>query len=408
MKNPSDSDELRFMPWFFWAVLSLTLLTASAVTSFAAPCGFWTNQVFGVPLWHQGDPGAPYFGSAVHFFGPGRHPPFIGHPGLTLQLLLYLLLRTSFVFSAAFSRGIPFETFVAGNIHRLFALSEVAMTVLHLLSLLALYAFARKLLLQRRAALLAVLVYATSFPTLYYASRISPEPLLVTFYLLTFVFIWSYQEQFDAGRLFSAFAFAAAAGLCSAAAFLAKVHLAGPLIPFATLQILLQRQGTTNAKSGLAMPRMPGTLLFLLSSCAGLLLGTLKVDWASFSRYYYAYTPGASPSVPGYDSSASLWANYLHAAPRMAADFAKRIPQFFGLYATSSTYEGLFAIAECVFFPSAILGLVMLWKHQSRIRTRVFWLLLYWLIMLPVLIHRANFHYYFPLMAIASVFAHTP
>jgi 4-amino-4-deoxy-L-arabinose transferase-like glycosyltransferase len=323
---------------------------------------------------------------------------------LTLQLFLYLLLRACFVFSSAFSRGIPFEVFIAGNIHRLFALSEVAVTTLHLLSLLALYRFARKLLVGRPAALLAVLAYATSFPALYYASRISPEPLLVTFYLLTFVCIWNYQEHIDAWRFLPAFTFVAMAGLCSTAAFFTKVHLAGLLIPFATLQILLQKQGTPNAKSSWALTHIPGTLLFLLSSCAGLLLGSLKVDWALFWRYYYAYAPGANPSASDYDSSVSSWANYVHAVPGMATSLAKRIPQFFGLYATCSTYEGLFAIAECVFLLSAVLGLVMLWKHQPRIRTRVSWLLLYWLIMLPVLIHRGNFHYYFAVMAIASVF----
>jgi hypothetical protein len=404
MKTPNDSDGPQSTAQLFWAVLALTLLAASAVTSFAAPCGFWTNQVFGVPFWHQGDPGAPYFGSAVNFCGPGKYPPFIGHPGLTLQLFLYLLLRACFVFSAAFSRGIPFEVFVAGSIHRLFAVSEVAVTTLHLLSLLALYRFARKLLVGQPAALLAVLAYATSFPTLYYASRISPEPLLVTFYLLTFVCIWNYQERMDAGRLLPAFTFVAIAGLCSSAAFVTKVHLAGLLIPFATLQILLQKQGTPNARTSWALTHIPGTLLFLLASCAGLLSASLKIDWASFLRYYYAYAPGANPSAPDYNSSVSSWANYVHAVPRMAAHLAERIPQFLGLYATSSTYEGLFAIAECVFLLCAVLGLVMLWKHQPCIRTRVFWLLLYWLLMLPVLIHRGNFHYYFALMAIASVF----
>jgi hypothetical protein len=55
--------------------------------------------------------------------------------------------------------------------------------VLHVLSFHVLDAYARRLGLRHRTALIAVLVYVTCFPVLYYGARVSPEPLLVTFTL---------------------------------------------------------------------------------------------------------------------------------------------------------------------------------------------------------------------------------
>jgi hypothetical protein len=80
MKVPNDSDGLQSTTWLFWAVLALTLLAASAVTSFAAPCGFWTNQVFGVPFWHQVIPEHLTLVRPCTSSGPGSTPPSSGIP----------------------------------------------------------------------------------------------------------------------------------------------------------------------------------------------------------------------------------------------------------------------------------------------------------------------------------------
>jgi hypothetical protein len=386
-------------PRGFWLALTATLLVLSAVTSYLAPCGFWTNHVFSVPFWHHGDPAGFYFGAAVHFFGPDRSS--VGHPGLTLQLFLHLILRAFHAGHWFAGERVAFETFTAKNIHWLFFICEVAVTALHVLSFYVLYRFARRLLADRSACLLAVLAYATMFPTLFYLSRISPEPLLLVFFLWTIISVWNLQEHAAAGERGKAYLSAVSAALCAAAAFYTKIHLAGLLIPFIFFQILFEKHARDDAIPRRLRSRLPMAALFAASAGLVLWVGSLQLDWHAFARYSYDYMPGRDSAS---DACGAIAPDYLGAIQRTPAYLASRVPVFLKLYTMGSTYEGVFALAECLSLVCALLGLLMYLRVHPGSRSRIAWLAAYWVLMAPVLIHRASFHYYFFPLALGSIF----
>src|SRR5262245_58654894 len=73
--------------------LDLVFFLAMSVLAMLAPCGAWENRAFGVPFWNNLDPGGPYVISSVHFLDPGFPPFRTGHPGTTLQLVLWTAAR---------------------------------------------------------------------------------------------------------------------------------------------------------------------------------------------------------------------------------------------------------------------------------------------------------------------------
>ena len=276
------------------------------------------------------------------------------------------------------------------------------MTALHVLSFYVLYRFARRLLPDRSACLLAVLAYATSFPTLFFLSRISPEPLLVVFFLGTIISVWNLQERAAAGERGKAYLCAVSAALCAAAAFYTKIHLAGLLIPFVFFQILFEKHARDDAIPRRLRSRLPMAALFAAGAGLALWVGSLQMNWPVFARFSYEYMPGRDSAAS--DASGAIAPDYLKAIERTPAYLASRVPVFLKLYTMGSTYEGVFALAECLFLVCALLGLVMYLRIHPGSRSRIAWLAAYWVLMAPVLIHRASFHYYFIPLALASIF----
>jgi hypothetical protein len=142
--------------------------------------------------------------------------------------------------------------------------------------------------------------------------------------------------------------------------------------------------------------------LFAASAAVALWVGSLQINWPVFARYTYDFVPGRDAAAS--DVSGAIAPDYLKAMERTPAYLASRVPVFLKLYTMGSTYEGVFALAESLFLVCALLGLLMYLRRHPGRRSRIAWLAAYWVLMAPVLIHRASFHYYFIPLALASVF----
>ncbi|PYV18081.1 MAG: hypothetical protein DMG07_04585 [Acidobacteria bacterium] len=175
------------------------------------------------------------------------------------------------------------------------------------------------------------------------------------------------------------------------------------LIPYSLAQIVFAR-APGGQRPGLRR-RIGAATLFLASSGAGFLVGSWKMNWGLFLRHLYGYMPGRDPLVSDYDPALGLTANYLRGSRRAAAYYVRRVPEFVKLYLTPSSWEGIFAASEALFLAAAAAGLLMYWRSHPEQRSRIAWLFSYWLLSLPILIHRASFHYYFVPLAMLSVFA---
>ena len=263
---------------------ALTALAAAAfifggLFSALAPCGSWDNRLFGVPMWSEADTGAYCVASAHELYSFHGRLLYPGHPGLPLQVLLHAL-QVGYYALAGARGGLGFTSFIAKNIAEVFFLSKMLATGLHVLTFVLLYPFALRLLRRERAALLAVLGYATSLPVVYFLSRISVEPTMVLFFLAAFLCVWrSLDEGARPGR--AAF-WAALAGAASIGGLSSKFHLLWPL-PIACFGHLLWGDGLPWSVPP-ARGRAPraALLAFAAAALASLALSSLLLDWRDF------------------------------------------------------------------------------------------------------------------------------
>lgn len=367
-----------------------------------APCGDWENEAFGVKLWHNADPAGPYVISAVHFHDQ-RYPPFLGHPGTTLQLLIHLAARTAHGLLALGGTTAPFVAFWARHIAWLFALSSFVVAALHVVSFHALHAYARRLGMCRRTAFIVVLAYATSFPVLYYGTRVSPEPVLVTLTLVAFLLSDSCAAALASGRRLRACLLAGGAGAAAVLALFTKMHLAFPLVPLIVVQVLtqarpdarplLRRIGESLVPAGVALASSVGTFLFC----------SLRVPWHSFIDFWSQYAPSGLGGIlrcgSGDGCVASLWAVITAVAKAGGKNLTAHL---------HATAQGLFTVSEGCFVVLGSVGLVLLWRRRQRARTLIGWAVALCVCLLPVVAFRGLWHYYVLHVALAAVgFAHT-
>ncbi|MEQ1919151.1 MAG: hypothetical protein ABL955_08135, partial [Elusimicrobiota bacterium] len=295
--------------------LSAAYLLFSAAMSALAPCGSWDNVVFGAKLWNEGDPGGYYMVSAHELYSSHGRLLYPGHPGLTLQILLHAIQAGYYALFAP--PGAGFSAFIAAHLARLFLLSKIAMTAIHLLSFGLFLAFARRLLNDERTALIAAFGYATSLPVAYYLSRVSVEPLMIVCFLVTFLALWKHE---DGGSP----SWAALAGFAAASGLATKFHLLWPL-PLIGLAMLRRR------------PK--GALWFSGAAALALALYSTLLDWRDFFSYWQV--------------SAVLSGSPIHhtvfGIPRMP--LANWLP--------GATRSGLFLLCEGPLLATAIYGLAL-------------------------------------------------
>jgi hypothetical protein len=344
----------------FWVLLSIAALAVSWIATVHGMIGGWDIHVLGVRHGAVWDPGGPYLGSAILLFDQPK-APFVGHPGLTLMLVCQLVARTVCGLSGS---SLPFQQFAGKDIYWVTLAAMVSMTALFLVTFAALERVAIRILEEERLAMLAVLAFATSYPVLYYLNKISPESLLVTFTLLAFLWLWKYYELGDSP---AAVGFLALSAQASVAAVYTKFHIAAPILLFIPFQLLCRR-----GRRRVLAVRDAG--LYVLFSMPLLVLGTLKVDWAYFFRFWFAYAPGH----PHYAASHNWLVNVVANSVQTAWAMLTAIPV--NLLASPprpdlSSKEGLFFAAEGVFLLVAAAGLSMFWRASRNRPVLLAWFL---------------------------------
>jgi hypothetical protein len=261
------------------SIFALGCLLFSTVYSYQAPGGIWMNQIFGEGVWNESDPSAFYV-AAAHELRPDREPGFVGHPGTTLLLLLSGVQRS--VFALGPSEGFTFTGFTARNLPSVFLASKLVMTVLHLASFFLAYVFAGAILRNRRAAFFAALGYATSFPVLYYLSRISVEPIMMLCLLGAFLATWKFQDLAKQGRVRLAIAFAALAGVCAGSGVVTKLNFMAPLPFFLALYLLVGEWRVGAADPVRWRTRGVAAGVFAVVCIATIELYTQQINWNTF------------------------------------------------------------------------------------------------------------------------------
>lgn len=289
----------------WWLALAVAYLLFSGFYSLRAPCGHWVNAILGHDAWLENDPGAYYVASA-HELTPGRAPLYDGHPGAALTPLLRGV--QSLLYALAAPEDTSFTRFTAQHLPLVFLVSKLLMTVLHLVSFVAVYALSKALLRDARAAAFAVVGYATSFPVLYFISRISVEPLMVTFFAVAFLAVWRFQDRLAERNVGAALGYVALAALAGVSGALTKLAFLGPL-PFFLWLYVVASTGHATWRT-----RIVSSCAFAAVGLAALLAYSQIIDWRAFFEQWRIVATREAPErawslsgfLPGLESGRVL------------------------------------------------------------------------------------------------------
>jgi hypothetical protein len=382
------------------AVAAVYLATAGAF-SYLSPCGTWNNRVFDIPMWPESDPGGYYVASAHELYSSKGQLLYPGHPGLTLQIMLHAIQRALFGMNRAGGSQAAFTDYAAANLGLVFVSSKVLMTALHALSFWLLFYFAVALVRSERAALLAVLGYATSLPVLYYISRISPEPLVTTFFLGTCLSIWRCHGHREPGQSGKPVLWACLAAICAVSGLVTKMHILGPLPLFGFAYVVAGGLGSgVDAKTRWKSRAMVG-IAYGAAAAVAFGLYSLLIDWRAFFALWWGN--GSS----GLREPLGPFRTVLHILTN-AASAPGAIP--LEQWRPGATKSGMFFLSE---LPMAMVGLVgwtACWRRPS-LRPRMAWCAAYGAFTLLIWLFRSGqthdfhgFHYLIIVVALASVF----
>lgn len=387
----------RRLAGWAWGLAGLVVV-ASALFSFGAPCGIWTNRALGQPFWLENDPGGWYLESA-HELAPGVAPLFPGHPGTPLQLALWGVQHLGHALFAA--PGSDPATWVAQHLAAVGTACKVVVALCHLATWLLLALVAQRLLRDRTAALVAALLYASSFPVLFYLSRLSVEPFAIGCLLATLLAAWRARDGLVAGQRSLALGHAAVAGVASVLGLFSKFVLCLPL-PLVGLACALlpprQPQPISNRL------RVELAAVFVASALASSLLLSQWVDWGQFFGLWREVIENEATRAPALAAASGLTTEGqpLLGALRRIAGFPIRsyLPG-----ATDAAWNSVFLACEWLLLIAATVGAVRLVRCDRAARRELLWpgLLVAWSI--PFWLVNWAFHYLFVLVCIGAVTA---
>lgn len=380
---------------FWMAAVAATLLVGGTWAA-RAPGGSWSNRVYDLEMWLNDDPGGSYIPAAHDLILHPGTSCYSGHPGLPLQFLLAIEQLVLWSLARVFGSTLDITSFVARNTRAVWTVATSSMLLLHLASFAALYRFSLVLTPSRQNARLAVCLYATSFPLLYYLTRVSVEPTVVIFFLATAVCVARAASPPE-GRA-TPVAWASLAGLCSISAFFSKVHLMAPWPLVAGVFLAAVR-----IQGGARRSRL---LLAYTATCAiAAAAYGVFLDWTAFSASWIRVSHAdVDPTVPGF---------FFGMTRVIASGFARTLEQAqLATFLPSFTRFTVFSHYEVGFLALATLGAAYASRRDGRVRRDLLgFMMAYCVFVLGVWWYREgtgsgpSFHYLFPVAAVISPIA---
>jgi len=373
-----------------WTLFSFVFIITSLVVSYFGLFGSWTVSVFGARHYCNWDPDGFYLGAGISFFDE-RYTDFVGHPGTTLMFLIHIIARGYYWFAGMFGNSLSYEIFTAKNISSIILLIKLAVTGTYLLSFSILYRISL-VFVKKGVAFIAVLSFATTGIVLCYINKISPEPVMILFTLLSIFWCWKYIEQCKNYRGYIYIALSAFA--CTAALF-SKILIVAPLFLFVLLYISFHKRLTLKKK-------IVGSVLFvILCGLSSLLIGW-KVDWGAFFQFWSQYGPDSIVHTKDY----RWFVNFVQTTNNAFIMLLKELSEAFSF---ASWIPGIgnkkaqFNAAELPFILIALFGLFMYWKKHHEKRRQLAWMIIFLVMIAPPVLYKGAYHYFMIHLAFLAI-----
>jgi hypothetical protein len=357
-----------------WALLAAVYVSIAIVWIGRAPGGAWTNRVFDFDMWGENDPGGWYIPAAHELFS-GNRTVFPGHPGSPLVWILAAIQAAVYAFSRLAGASDDLTNVIVRNVDTVWIVAKLTMVALHVASFFALFEYARLVTRRRELAGWAVVVYATSFPVLFYLTRVSVEPLMNLFFLLTAIGVARAERAPADSRRPEMWA--AIAGVCAVSAFFAKLHLMAlwPLVAAAALATGFRRRPDHSRRR---------CLMLGAYAAAGLVTGgvySASMDWSYF------------------------WACWRQIRDLHAASSSSVVSSSASSLVPALTRSNCFFLFEGLAAAALVIGGLRFVRRRTLPRRMMAWMAVYGLFVVAVWFYRSKgndfhgFHYLFPMLA---------
>lgn len=367
----------------FWPLLGALWMGLATWLAVRAPMGPWLNEIFGYTFWANADPEGCYVMAGTMFWTEAK-AVFIGHPGLPLQGSLGLLAAMAHAFHRLSGGDLAYYEYCAVHLRTLFILGHILTALIHLASMGAIARLAASFG-NRQTGRLAALIYGTSFPVLFYLNRIAPEPWMILGVAMAMESTLRSREARLEGNLRNYLTQAAIAGLWCAFALLSKVHLTFALPLWLLAYLVWPAQGSMRPTHRLSwMSCLP----FLLGLGSLIAIASLKMDWG----WFFASWKEEVSTQPG--------GELLHRGilPLIWDRLGHFLDAWLGPLAGNSIYAEWIAHCFVLTLTSVGWGLLALsgirggWKEN---RQAFMMIVGYAMLMMPIAVYRASFHYQF-------------
>ena len=369
----------------------LSFLCISILLSASALMGDFRTYVFGIKHQFMWDPGGPYLSSGAYFFRSAKIHNFHAHPGLILQLVIGIVSEIYYWCAKLAGCNATYAKFIIKNYYWIIFSIKTIITCAHLCSFYVLNRIATRIV-DHRLAVIAMVAYASTYPVFYYINNISPDTITVLFILCTILCVFKFLETNNISTVKSKNIIIFGVAFFSIAACFSKIMIGLP----ATVAVWIYMVIIIIKQQRKIFSKFKDCFILFSSSIGFALIWTQKLEWSRFFEFWSKYTPGSGTL----DVNEGMTDKAFHIAVYFFKGVFKLtnwIPEYSKL--------GLFITAECVFILISFWGIYLFYKKANPIEKRKLYLiLLISIFILPVVIYRSAFHYFFLYMAFASLF----
>lgn len=260
---------------FIAAFISLAVLL-----SFLIMYGKYWTTILGEPWALVYDPGGWYFPSGAYFFR-ARYPSFYGHPGLVLELIIGLVTELAY-FVATIGKDIPYPNFFIKNYPSITIAVSIILSLLNIPLFYLIYKLAEIFSEEKIYPTLSVLAFGTTFTTLLYINRVSPDVICTLLIVLSVYALLQALKLTESGKTFSWFTVLASVAITTA--LFSKLVYGGPAYVAILLFLVFYKNPSIRQN-----PAIRTSLLkwFIPVSFVTALTWSLKFDYVNFLNSWF-------------------------------------------------------------------------------------------------------------------------